>query len=423
MAESNPWLRNVRSEALSRFRDMGFPTTRDEEWKFTDVRPIAELDARPATDASGVADVSTHTFGGFDAHRLVFVNGHFSDELSQIGNVPDGVTVTHLAGAIANSSELVQEHLGRYASSTQDTAFIQLNTALLQDGGFVHVPGGVELERPIHLIFIGAPQDGATMASIRNLFLVGANSRVQIIEHYVGEGTYFTNTVTEVVAGKNAQVDHSKLQLESAEAFHISALQVVQERDCRFASHNIDLGGRLVRNNGVAVMGGPGIECTLNGLYLLGGDQHIDNHTVMDHAQPNCNSFEVYTGVLGGRSRGVFNGKIFVRRDAQKTDAKQSNRNLLLSNEALMNTKPQLEIFADDVRCTHGATIGQLDENALFYLRARGIDEKTARGILVYAFANDVLSGIEVEPIREFLSRELLSKLERLGVEETPVVV
>lgn len=418
--ESKSWLQKLRNDAMESFRAQGFPTSKNEEWKFTDVRAIAELDARPSSTRIDI-DAENYSIPNLEGHRLVFVNGHFDAMQSRIGELPQGVTLTNLANAIASDNEVVQEHLGRYATTTQDSAFTQLNTALMQDGVFLHVSQNVQIEQPIHALFLGIESDETPISSTRNLLIVGAESRVQIIEHYAGEGVYFTNTVTEVVAGKNANVDHVKLQLESTEAFHISTLQVMQERDCRFASHNIDMGGRLVRNNGQAVMGGSGIECTLNGLYVVGGNQHVDNHTAMDHAQPNCNSYEIYAGVLGGSSRGVFNGKIFVRRDAQKTDAKQTNRNLLLSGDAIINTKPQLEILADDVKCTHGCTIGQLDEEALFYLRSRGLSETTARNLLIYAFANDVINGIEEEPVRTFMEAKLLHQLERIGVDESAV--
>ena len=417
----SPWMRKLRADAMARFLAVGFPTTRDEEWKYTDVSPIVQLEAAPATHTphlNGLASggVDGFTFGGMKANRLVFVNGHYAPSLSQLQALPQGITLGSLAEHLAHDSELVQEHLDRYARQTAPSPFTDLNTAFLQDGLFLHVPNNTVIVDPIHVLFLGKPDSVANFISPRNLVLAGANSQVTLIEHYASASSdaYFTNAVTEIVAGRGANVDHYKLQMEGEAAFHVATLQVQQERDVRFASHAIDFGGRLVRNNGNAVMGGQGIECTLNGLFLLHGEQHVDNHTVMDHAEPNCNSFEVVTGVLGGHSRGVFNGKIFVRRDAQKTDAKQSNRNLLLSPDATINTKPQLEIFADDVKCTHGATIGQLDDEALFYLRARGIDRETARGLLTYAFANDVISGIKVEPVRAELEKELFARLAQI---------
>ena len=273
------------------------------------------------------------------------------------------------------------------------------------------MPNGCEIEQPIHLLFFTDANETPLFDAPRVLALAGAGSRATIIEHHAGRGNYFSNGVTEIVVGANAQIEHTRLQMESDEAFHIGTLQVQQARDCRFSSHAIDFGGRLARSNAIAVMGGGNIECTLNGLYVTRGEQVIDNHTVMDHAEPNCNSYEVYTGILGDSSRGIFNGKIFVRRDAQKTDAKQSNRNLLLSDDAQINTKPQLEIYADDVKCTHGATIGQLDDEALFYLRARGIPQKEARALLIHAFAREAMEGIAVESVLNYLEKELFARL------------
>jgi Fe-S cluster assembly protein SufD len=410
------WMRDLRKASLEKFAVQGFPSTRHEEWKYTDVRPILELGAqlceRPHLNGLASSGVAEFAIPGLHGHRLVFVNGHFAPELSDIQEMPQGVTFGSLAEHIAHDSELVQEHLNQYVVKTAPTPFVDLNTAFLQDGAFLHVPQGIEIDEPIHLLFLSKPES-ATESHVRNLVLIGAQARVTLVEHYASthDAPYFTNSVTEIVVGKNARVEHTKLQMESPLAFHVASTQVQQERDVVFSSHNFDFGGRIVRNTSSAVMGGENIECTMNGLYLIAGDQHVDNHTAMDHAMPHCNSYEVYTGVLDDKARGVFNGKIFVRRDAQKTDAKQSNRNLLLSNEALVNTKPQLEIFADDVKCTHGATIGQLDEDAEFYLRARGIPKEQAHGLLVLAFASEVLEGVEDPSLRAFLENEITTRL------------
>ncbi len=407
------WLRDLRSRALERFAALGFPTTRHEEWKYTDVRPIARFETQnEAPSLNGLATAGPQKWALDGAHRLVWFNGRFAPELSQIGALPEGVTVCSIAEALANHSEIVQQNLARFAGF-ENEAFVALNTAFFEDGALVHVPNNVVIEAPIHLLFLSA---GGTQSQPRNLFLVGDNSKVTIIEEYAGksasETAYFCNAVTEVSVGKNAEVDHHKLVLEADAAYHVATMQVQQDRDCRFSSHAITFGGRLVRNQGNAVMGGTNIETTLNGLYVGGADQVIDNHTIMDHAQPHCASHEHYAGILAGKSRGVFNGKIFVRLDAQKTDAKQSNRTLLLSREAEIDAKPQLEIFADDVKCTHGATIGQLDDDALFYLRARGINKEAAQDILTHAFASDILERIKVAPLRERLERELFAKLQ-----------
>jgi Fe-S cluster assembly protein SufD len=319
----------------------------------------------------------------------------------------------------------VQQHLARYARY-RDRAFVALNTALMEDGAYVRIPRGVIVEEPIHLLFVGSAADGAPAVSHPRILIVAEeNSQATVIETFVGVGdgvgrptpglpdggVYFTNAVTEIVAAENAVLDHYRVQRESETAFHIATQWVQQARSSNFASHAISLGGALVRTDITAVLDGPGIESTLNGLYVVGGQQHVDTHTAIDHAQPHCNSHELYKGILDGRATAVFNGKIFVRQDAQKTDAKQTNQNLLLSRDAVIDTKPQLEIFADDVRCTHGATVGQLDADALFYLRSRGIDAAEARALLTYAFASDILGRIKVAPLRTALEELLFTRL------------
>lgn len=410
------WLRRRRSEAIEHFERLGFPTTRDEEWKYTDITPVANLVTTPIFDgnlsAPAPAGIEAFLLGDVECSQLVFINGRYSPQFSSVKFVPQGGTIGSLADAIANNSEVVQEHLTHYADAETDV-FTALNTAFFEDGAFIHIPNGTVVEASIHLLFVATSGDAATTSHMRNLIIAGANCQVKIVESYVcpGNDVYFSNSVTEVVAGAGANVDHYKVQLESEHAFHIGSMQVQANTDSKFSSHSFAFGGRIARNNASAVMGGQGIESTLNGLYLTHGEQVIDNHTVMDHAEPNCASHELYAGILSGKSRGVFNGKIFVRPDAQKTDAKQSNRSLLLSREAEIDTKPQLEIYADDVKCTHGATIGELDEDALFYLRARGIPKNEARDMLVHAFANDVLERVKVEALRRQLEEELLVRL------------
>jgi Fe-S cluster assembly protein SufD len=402
------WISDIRQAALARFVELGFPTTRDEEYRFTDVRPIADFQGTLSNGSEGSVDISQFALPVAN-HRLVFVDGHFRADMSAVGELPEGVVLGSLENAIAADDETVKIHLSRYAS-TQDNAFTALNTAFLQDGVYFYIPNGMVVETPVHVIFLA---NAGHVAHPRNLIVAGENSQATVVESYtsVNGGTYLTNGVTEVVAAQGANLDHYKIQRESTDAFHTHTLQVQQQRDVHFSSLNIALGGSIVRNNSNAVMGGEGIECTLNGLFVATGTQLIDNHTVMDHALPHCNSYEVYAGVLDDKARGVFNGKIFVREDAQKTDAKQTNRNLLLSREATIDTKPQLEIFADDVKCTHGATIGQLEEEAVFYLQARGIGKEDAKAILTFAFANDLVEQIRIAPLREQLSAELLQRL------------
>ncbi|MCI0411156.1 MAG: Fe-S cluster assembly protein SufD, partial [Acidobacteria bacterium] len=363
------WLALVRKAALDRFVELGFPTLDDEEWKYTSVAPIAKTSFRLGTESKvpglKVDQLQRITFGEMECSYLVFLNGRFAPDLSRIRPLPEGVRVGSLATVLAEEPSRVEPHLSRHAAF-ETQAFVSLNTAFLQDGAFVHLPRRKVMEEPIHLIYVTAPNGTPLASHPRNLIVAEEGSQVAVVESYVslGESPYFTSAVTEVVASEGAVVDLCKLQRESEQAFHVSTLQSHLSRSARFASHSISLGGALVRNDVNMVLDGEGIECVLNGLYLAQGTQHIDNHTFIDHAQPHCASREFYKGVLSGRSHGVFNGKILVRKDAQKTDAKQTNKNLLLSEEALVDTKPQLEIYADDVRCTHGATIGQLDEEA-----------------------------------------------------------
>jgi Fe-S cluster assembly protein SufD len=337
---------------------------------------------------------------------VVFVNGQYTPELSSAGPA----WVGSLAAVLAAQPEAPQKYLTRVAKYDEAT-FTALNTAFLRDGGCVLIPKNTVVEQPIHLLFLSTSRGDPGVSHLRNLVVAGRNSQATIIESYVGvDGeVYFTNAVTEMVLGENAFVDHYKLQRESSAAFHIATVQVQQERSSNFTSHSISLGGALVRNDVNAVLAEEGCECTLNGLYLAGRRQHVDNHTRIDHAKPHCASHELYKGILDGQAHGVFNGKIYVHADAQKTDAKQTNQTLLLSDDAVINTKPQLEIYADDVKCTHGATVGQLAGDAIFYLRSRGIALEEARKILTFAFANDVVSRIKVESIRKHLEAALVT--------------
>jgi Fe-S cluster assembly protein SufD len=399
MGDGPGWLRRIREEAIQRFEELGFPTTREEDWKFTNVAPIARTRFHPAEPASVVLRDS-------DKPRLVFVNGRYSPELSS-GSLP----VTSLRAALREDAQVLGQHMARYASY-QDHAFRALNTAFFEDGAFIQIPKAAVIEEPIHLVFVSKAGERPAVSYPRNLILIGEDSQVAVVETYLGagDGVYFTNAVTEIVAGPNAVVEHYKLQQESERAFHIASLQVVQGRDCHFTSHSISLGGALVRNDVNSVLS-EGAECTLNGLYLVHGRQHVDNHTVIDHAKPHAASHELYKGILDGQSSAVFNGKILVRKDAQKTDAKQTNKNLVLSEDAVINTKPELQIYADDVRCTHGATIGQIDPDAIFYLRSRGIGAEQARHLLTYAFAREILDRMKLEPLRERLEQKLFERL------------
>ena len=409
-----PWFHQTRKTAISHFAELGLPTIRHEEWRFTNLAPLRKIPFQPVVDdeLDGVTagSLEPFSFGGLDGTRLVFVNGRFSEELSSIRPLHNDMQVGSLAAALDSDRERVEPYLAHHAGY-QDHAFVALNTAFVEDGAFVYIPSGKVIEHPIHLLFVSTSLAEPKVSHPRNLIVVGDNSQITIVESYVGldGGVYFTNAVTEIIAGQNAVIDHCKLQQESEKAFHIATLAVDQDRGSNFTSHSISLGGAFVRNDVNARLGAEGVECTLNGLYMAGGDQLVDNHTLIDHAKPRCNSHEVYKGVLDGRSKGVFNGKIIVRPDAQKTDAKQNNKNLLLSTEAVVDTKPQLQIYADDVKCTHGATVGQLDNDAIFYLRSRGIGPEDARNMLTYAFANDIVSRIKIDAVRTHLNAALLS--------------
>jgi Fe-S cluster assembly protein SufD len=409
------WLQDLRGRAAASFAALGFPTVRDEEWRFTNVAPIANAEFRPA---DGKAPVSEADLAGYlyaDApHRIVMVDGWFSPELSRTGTLPAGVRVGSLAAAVTDQADVVQRYLGQL-TDFGTRAFAALNTALAADGAYVHIPDGVVLSEPLQLLFVASGVPGAVpaMASARVLVVAGDRTQAQLVETYAGPrgAAYFTNAVTEIFAGEGAVIDHYKVQEESIEAFHIASMHVHLGRSANVSSHSFSLGGRFVRNDAIAHLDGEGAECTLNGLYLADGERLVDNHTMIDHAKPHCPSHEIYKGILGGKARAVFNGKIVVRQDAQKTDAKQTNRALLLSDDASINTKPQLEIFADDVKCTHGAAIGQLDEDAIFYLRARGLTFFEARDMLIHAFAGEILDRVRIEPLRHALEGELYAQL------------
>jgi Fe-S cluster assembly protein SufD len=401
------WLHSIRTAAMDRFAEFGFPTVRDEEWRFTNIAPLLRQPFRHADSFEVSVDALERIVpDAGPCHRLVFVNGRFAPQLSSRLPLPQGVIAGDLASAIHAHSEAIREHLTRSVPHEQH-AFVTLNTAFIDDGAYISLPRGQVLREPIHLVFVATADGEPAVCHPRNLIVADVNTQATIVESYVGvDGTTtFTNAVTEVVAAENAVIDHYKVQRENLTSFHVASMNVRLGRGGNFSSQNIVLGGRSVRNDVNAYLGAEGSECTLNGLYVGSGQQLIDNHTRIDHAKPHCASHELYKGILDGQARGVFNGKIYVHVDAQKTDAKQTNKTLLLSDEAVIDTKPQLEIFADDVKCTHGATIGQLAAEAIFYLRSRGIRHADARSLLMFAFANDIVDRIKIEPLREQLAR------------------
>lgn len=404
-----PAVRALRAEALARFAELGFPSTRHEQWRYTSVASIAKTPFGLAPEATADLGAYAHVRIDDAAVQMVFVNGRFVRDLSTAKPV-DGVTFAPLAESLTHPS--VVAHLGRVADASK-RHFAALNTALLNDGAFVEVAPGTRLEAPIHLLFISTAGPAPHIANVRNLIVAGRNSEVRVVETYAGEqgASYFTNSVTELVLGENSNVDHSKVQRESEAAYHVGSLHVSQARTSQLASHSISLGGAIVRSDIDTILDGEGAGCVLNGLYLVRGQQHVDHHTLIDHAKPHCDSQEFYKGILDDKSRGVFDGRIVVRKDAQKTNSGQVNKNLLLSADAIVDAKPQLEIFADDVKCTHGSTIGQLDEKAIFYLRSRAIGLDDARNLLTFAFASEVVERLKVPAIRTQLEAVLLERL------------
>ncbi len=413
-ATSPSWLTPLRKAAISRFREVGFPTRHDEEWRFTNPAPLADTNfqpAKPGGAAVTATEIAPFLFPEMGATTLVFVDGSYVSALSSLGTMPQGVTVSSLAEAFAAHHPAIEPHLARYAKF--ETTFPALNTAFLSDGAFVHIPKSMVVTEPIHLLFVSSASATPTLSQPRTLIVAGENSQATVVESYAGLGGAgnLTNAVTEIVVAQHANLDHYKLVRESGNAYHVATMQVQMAQQSVFSSHSINLGGLLVRNDANATLGAEGIECTLNGLSLVDGKRLVDNHTAIDHALPHCNSHELYKYIMDDQSRGVFNGKIYVREDAQKTDAKQTNQTLLLSADAQINTKPQLEIFADDVKCTHGATIGQLDAEQQFYLQSRGIPKAEARDLLIYAFAGDVIRRIKVAALREALDEILLAAL------------
>lgn len=406
-------IHKIRKDAIANFSKLEFPTTRNEEWKYTSIAPLLKHNFVPAYSkpALNKEQVQAFLFDRLEHTLLVFINGFFSKELSELRELPEGVLAGSIADAIKNHPELIGKHFGRYAGYTEQI-FTALSTAYTRDGAFIYIPDGKIIDDPVHILYLSCTGNEKIINQPRNLFVAGKNSQATIIEHYgaIDEGVYFTNAVTEIFADENAVLDHIKLQDESRSAFHIARMEVDQERNSNFSSNMISFGAELSRNDLNTRFNDAGGECMLNGLFMIDGTQLFDVHTMIDHAKPNCSSHEHYKGILDGKSHGVFNGKVMVRPDAQKTNAFQENNNIILSDGALVNTKPQLEIFADDVKCSHGATIGQLETEALFYLKSRGIGDKTARGMLVHAFASDVVSSIKVESIRNYLEEILTNK-------------
>ena len=418
-AGSEPeWLRAIRNAGVARFAETGFPTVQDEDWRFTNVAPIAKLPFHPVlsrtTGGASREAMAGLTFAGLKGCRLVFVDGHYAPELSVVNETGGGIRIVDLASALREDLDVAEKHLGRSSHAGQN-AFLALNTAFFTDGLLVYVPAGQRVAEPIQLLHLGTRTQPGAASHIRNLIVVENGGAVTVIENYASlvRAPQVTNVATELVLGEGARVEHCKFQDESAAAYHLATIHAELGRQANLVAHSFALGAKLSRNDIRTVLGGEGIECVLNGLYLTTDEQLADHHMIVDHAQPHCNSHEYFNGILDGRSRGVFHGRILVRPDAQKTDAKQTNKNLLLSDDAGVNTKPQLEIYADDVKCTHGATIGQMNEESIFYLRARGIGAETARRMLMHAFAGEIIERIQHEDVKDELDKVVWNRLEQ----------
>ena len=406
-----PWLRRTRALAFERFAELGFPTTRDEDWKYTSVAALEKRAFKLVPESfNGVSADQVAQLALADTHLLVFVNGRHAPGLSHPGSLPRGAEVGSLAAAVADRPDRFEALLTRDAEAAIH-GFTALNAAFWADGASIDLAAGISVDEPIHLLFITTDADLAVHP--RNIIRAGAGSQAEIIEHYVGlnDATYFTNAVTQIQADTGAAIVHSKLQQEGLRSHHVADIRAEQGQDSRFTSQSFALGGLLSRNDIAARLAAPGCQATLIGLYMANGRQHMDHHTRIDHARPRGTSREFYKGVLDGASRAVFNGKVIVHADAQQTDAQQSNRNLLLSDNAEVDTKPQLEIYADDVKCSHGATVGQLDAEQIYYLRSRGMDDASARALLTFAFAEDVATRVSCAPLRSRLEQLLRGRL------------
>jgi len=405
------WLVTLRRTGIERFAALGFPTTKNEDWHFTSPSAIAEREFTFDAGRSGrVGKADLEAFGfGSDWHTMVFVNGRYAAELSSISGIEPGVRLLPLADAWTAAPDLAKR-VGTVVSD--QPTFTALNSAFMPDGAVLHVPKDVAVGTPIHLVFVVDGADAGRVTYPRNLLVVERGAKTTVVESYVGltDSSYFTNAVTEVAVGDGAALNHFKIQREAPRAYHVGTVEAKQGRDSHFVSFSFATGGALTRTNIYTRLMGEGCGATLNGLYMLDAEQHCDHQTKIEHVAPNCFSREVYKGVLDGKSHGVFNGKVYVHPEAQKTDGKQTNNTLLLSKDAQMDTKPQLEIFADDVKCTHGATVGKLDEAALFYMKSRGVDADTAKRLLIYAFAADVLETIEQPDVRGALERIALER-------------
>jgi Fe-S cluster assembly protein SufD len=415
------WVKELRAQAIARFTALGLPTTAQEDWRFTSVQAIAEtafaLPSTPRADAPSAKEIRAYEVCEAGRHLVVFVNGRYSGALSSVAGLPAGVKVGSLAEALKTDGELVRRYLGKYIPD--DHAFAALNMSFVFDGGFVYIPPGVTMEEPVQFLYLSVPGAVPTVSHPRSLVVVERMGRASVVETYAGhgDGVYLTNAVSEIVVADGARADIYRIQREREQAFHVASTATHQGRDSVVQLHPVVLGAALARHDINVVLDGENGLALLNGLYILGGNQHADHHTTIDHAKPHCESHEYFNGVLDGGSHGVFNGRIIVRPGAQRTDSKQTNNNLVLSEDARADSQPQLEIYADDVKCTHGATLGPIDEGAMFYMRSRGIPLAEARSLLTYGFGAEIVDRMEIAPLQAQLDRMIRRRL--LGTERT----
>ena len=415
---SSGHIKNLRESAIDNFSKLGFPTLRDEDWRFTNLAPISKSKFKISENGSGdisPGDVEKFLFKKLDSYNLVFVNGKYRSDLSKLENIQDKVLISSLSEAASKNGDIVSKYFGKFLNIDTE-AFNALNTAFFQDGVFVYAPKSTVLDKPIHAIYISNSEE-QNVLNPRNLIIIEDNCELKIIEHYVSllDSVYLSNVISEIYIGENSTLEHYMLEFESKNSFNISTLRAEQKRNSNLNSHSVLLGGAIVRNNVHPVLSGEGCNSLINGLYMSRGNQHMDNFMKVEHVSAHCDSRQFYNGVLDDRSKGVFHGRIIVHEGAEKTDAKQTNRNLLLSDTAQIDTKPQLEIYNDDVKCTHGATIGQMDENAIFYLQSRGIPKKEAQAIMLKGFTGESFSNMSIEPVRTYLEKVASDWFEKRG--------
>lgn len=416
--EAKSEFHKIRTNALEMFEQTGFPTIKMEDWKYTNVSPIFSHKYEDAEASSRISrnDIEKFRIKNLNTTVLVFVNGKFNHKLSSELNKLTSLSIKigNLANWIKKEPELILQHFSKYAK--MPSGFASLNTAFTVDGAFIYIPDNITIKEPVHILNLHGQDGSKILSQPRNLVITGKNVQAKFIETYnsISSEPNFSNIVTEIVAGENSNIEWYKIQDENLNSYQVTLTQAEQKRGSVFTIYTVTTGGSIIRNDINTVLDDENCEAHLFGLYLTEDSQHVDNHTFIDHAKPHCVSNELFKGVLNDKSHAVFNGKVYVRPDAQKTNAYQSNKNILLSRDAAVDTKPQLEIFADDVKCSHGATVGQIDEDSLFYLRTRGISEETARSMLIKAFASDVFENVKIEQVHEYINNLISNKLKQI---------